>query len=142
MIVITFEQRQASHFMELAFPKTPLTQDAFFLEFHFDQRSYGPAVGQICGGLNSIELQLIKSIGQYGCQRFGHQPASSIGRRQLMSITQARGLSNMYSSCALTSGHSPARKLYITVSRIVPSRRKAWPRITPSLRAPRRSMAV
>jgi hypothetical protein len=31
--------------------------------------------------------------------------------------------------------------LYITVSRMVPSRRSAWPRITPSLLAPRRSMA-
>src|SRR5690625_2984524 len=40
-----------------------------------------------------------------------------------------------------TSGHSPAVRLYITVSRTVPSRRKAWWRRTPSRRAPRRSMA-
>jgi hypothetical protein len=32
-------------------------------------------------------------------------------------------------------------RLYITVSRIVPSRRIAWPRITPSFLAPSRSMA-
>jgi hypothetical protein len=47
-----------------------------------------------------------------------------------------------YSNCAFASGHSPERMLYITVSRMVPSRRSAWPRITPSLRAPSRSMAA
>ena len=56
-------------------------------------------------------------------------------------LRHQRGLSSRYSSCALASGHSPAVMLYITVSRTVPSRRTAWWRITPSLRAPRRSMA-
>ena len=36
-----------------------------------------------------------------------------------------RGLACWYRRCALTSGHSPERRLYITVSRIVPSRRMA-----------------
>ena len=36
-----------------------------------------------------------------------------------------RGLSRRYISCAFASGHSPQRMLYITVSRIVPSRRSA-----------------
>ena len=49
--------------------------------------------------------------------------------------------SSCQSRCAFTAGHSPAVMLYITVSRTVPSRRSAWWRSMPSLRAPRRSMA-
>src|SRR5262249_33452923 len=41
----------------------------------------------------------------------------------------------------LTSGHSAARMLYITVSRMLPSRRGQWWRITPSFFAPSASMA-
>lgn len=46
-----------------------------------------------------------------------------------------------YCKCACASGHSPAVMLYITVSRMVPSRRAAWPRSTPSFFAPSRSIA-
>ena len=43
--------------------------------------------------------------------------------------------------CRFTSGHSAARMLYITVSRMLPSRRGQWWRITPSFFAPSASMA-
>jgi hypothetical protein len=37
----------------------------------------------------------------------------------------SRGKASWYCRCAFTSGHSPAARLYITVSRTVPSRRSA-----------------
>src|SRR5881394_794255 len=49
--------------------------------------------------------------------------------------------SSRNSRCRRTSGHSPARMLYITISRAVPSRRMPKWRMTPSRFAPSASMA-
>lgn len=95
--------------------------------------TFTPAIAEVnaYGGCKRIRV----SGRGVGCGRVvrGRPPGAS---SQLRSWRASR-----YSRCALVSGHSPASIEYITVSRTVPSRRGAWWRRTPSLCAPRRSIA-
>mmetsp|Transcript_4934 Transcript_4934/g.17731 ORF Transcript_4934/g.17731 Transcript_4934/m.17731 type:complete len:673 (-) Transcript_4934:1368-3386(-) len=97
--------------------------------------------GDAGDGLGAIRAQAGFTDAVQGPQ--GVDVEGGAGRRVagLRGFAHGRGRWSCQCRWALTSGHSPAVRLYITVSRTVPSRRRPWWRSTPSRLAPRRSMA-